>query len=291
MIIEKVKKLEPIQRIAYWITERQKIRHRRNAGIPKPWTDDVILQTYRFCNVRRMDDAVSDWLYKSWYFPYMNHRNMLYAIALARFINKPDSLGLITSSVFDVKKEPRWENIKKLLRKRRDAGYVVFNAAYMVRGNNGIDKIESVVDKNTRNLKDVLPEFLESTDSMEQAHKILLKSFGMGSFMAGQVVADARWAIIGNWTDRMDWAPAGPGSQRGLNRLLGRPLNQAWKPAEFTHALRLLIDGLVNNERIPTVISNRLEAHDYQNCLCEYDKYERTLFDNRRPKMLFRSEK
>ena len=95
MKIEAVKKLSVSSRLLYWIQEREKVRQLKEAGAPKPWTDDEVLQRYRFCNVRRMDDKVSRWLFENWYQPNFDHPNMLLACALARFINLPASLEVI----------------------------------------------------------------------------------------------------------------------------------------------------------------------------------------------------
>ena len=46
----------------YWVAERERIRVRKESGQPFPWTDDPILATYRFCNVRREDDRVTIWV-------------------------------------------------------------------------------------------------------------------------------------------------------------------------------------------------------------------------------------
>jgi alpha-glutamyl/putrescinyl thymine pyrophosphorylase clade 1 len=283
MLISKVKKLKPKDRLLYFINEREAIRRKREAGKPRPWTDDEILNTYRFCNVRRMDDTVSSWLYDNWYVPYFDHVNMLFAIALARFINKPESLALITEDVFPAK-APHWARIKAILRKYRDKGNTVFNGAYMVRGNDGIDKIECVVDhyvKPLLSLKD-MPKH-----SMQEAHAYVLASYGMGSFMAGQIIADARWAVQGTWEDRDVWAPMGPGSKRGMNRLFENPPKAPMKADLFEVLLADLIFDL--KHELPESISSRLEAHDYQNCLCEIDKYERTLWSEGKPKRLLRS--
>jgi alpha-glutamyl/putrescinyl thymine pyrophosphorylase clade 1 len=285
MFLQHVKKLSPFDLLVYWIKERESIRLKREAGEPRPWTDDEILNTYRFCNVRRMDDAVSKWLYDNWYHPYFNHSNMLYAIALARFINKPESLELITPLVFRDKGAPSWERIKTKLRKHRDTGNTVFNCAYMVRGNDGIDKIECVVDYYVKPMKKILKKL--DTYSMENTHRIIHSSFGMGSFMAGQIVADARWAIAGLWYDRCQWAPIGPGSSRGMRRLHSEPLKPLMNQEDFIGRLQRLMEEL--RPELPKSYMYVLEAHDYQNCLCEYDKYCRVLNGDGRPKMLFRS--
>ena len=284
MNLKELRKLTPIQRLVHWIVERESVRLKKEAGLPQPWTDDEIIGTYRFCNAKRMDDKVSKWLMERWYKPYFNHPNMVYAVALARFINKPESLFLITDDVFAPK--VKWGQIKKILRAHRDAGNVIFNGAYMVRGNDGHDKIECVVDHYVKPLQSnlVTPGFYP--DSMQRTCELIHDQYGFGSFMAGQVVADLRWAVKGTWDDRMTWAPIGPGSQRGMNRLLGLDTHRSIPQKEFLTQLIGMIDAL--HEKLPASITDRLEAHDYQNCLCEYDKYNRALFGEGRPKQLYR---
>lgn len=285
MKIEKVTELSVIERFFYFVKERESIRLKKESGRPKPWTDDTILQNTRFCNVRRMDDKVSFWLLKNWYEPYYNHHNMLYAAALARFFNKPESLELITSFVFTKSKNPDWEQIKWELRKRKSEGDTVFNGAYMVRGNDGVDKIECVVDHY---VKPLTTSAQVHTDSMELTWTTLLDSYGMGSFMAGQIVADLRHAVKGEWKDRHTWAPIGPGSKRGLNRYLHRGINDGLSQEEFlSHLLRIIEVG---KKKLPITLTNRLEAQDWQNCLCELDKYERIL-DGGRGKQKYPGEK
>lgn len=275
MKIEQVKKLTPMQRLVYWIKERESIRLKRLNEEPKPWTDDPILQAYRFCNVRRMDDKVSKWLSLNWYIPYHGHKNMMVACALARFINLPASLENVG---FPTTWNP--ERLKTKLRRFRDFGNQIFNGAYMIRCNDNMDKIEYVVDYCCSPL--VTNRIPIIQDCMKETWTRLKECFGFGSFMSGQVVADLRWAFPGSWLDREFWAPQGPGSTRGLYRLHGEPIKSSMKPQVFAGRLDLVIDAL--KTKLPTSITNRLEAMDYQNCLCEFDKYERTLFDNRHPK-------
>jgi hypothetical protein len=72
---------------------------------------------------------------------------------------------------------------------------------------------------------------------------------------------------------------------RGLNRLLGTPLKQTWKQDEFLAKLSELVKKL--RAQLPSTISQRLEFIDWQNCLCEYDKYDRVLLGQGRPKQLY----
>lgn len=46
----------------YFASERQRAFSRRVSGQPSPWTDDPILQEYKFCNVFRAADRVSQYM-------------------------------------------------------------------------------------------------------------------------------------------------------------------------------------------------------------------------------------
>jgi hypothetical protein len=284
-----VKSTDPTDRLVYWIKEREAVRLAKEAGRPKPWTDDEILQTYRFCNVRRMDDKVSRWLMENWYGPYRDHPNMLAAVALARFVNLPDSLDLVTGRVFR-DASPCWDSIKSKLRLRRNGGRTVFNGAYMVRGNTtkSPDKIGTVVDEYVgalvkANAAVKSPDGLVDRGSMEATHERVASVYGFGSFMAGQVVADLRHAVSGTWADKDDWAPVGPGSARGLAMTLywddweKKAARYVSKPNDFTTDLICRLVPILK-KRLPTSITARLEAHDYQNCMCEVFGYNKVLF-------------
>ncbi len=266
MTLDKVRKLSPMDRLIYWITERESIRLKKEAGEPPPWTDDPILQKYRFCNVRRMDDKVSRWLLKNWYEPNKDHPNILVAVALARFFNLPRTLEQIGVWTFGYG-PPRWAIMKESLRGMSKRG-PIFNGAYMVRGNDGQDKVASVIDYYVGAL--VKAKINVDTSSMQNTHARIAEVYGFGSFMAGQIVADLRWAMTGEWKDRVNWAPIGPGSLRGLHRL-------------GSNDLLTTIDCLKLS-----VSNDRLEAMDYQNCLCEFDKYERALGGTGKPKQLYK---
>lgn len=271
-----VKKLNVRDRMIYWMTEREIVRKSKEAFASKPWTDDEILQKYRFCNVRRMDDAVSLWLLKNWYEPNYNHRNILYACCLARFINQPSTLKAIGFP-------KQWDapRICRIVRDLQKRGQRVYNPAYMIRGNEGRDKIDTIVNYTIQPVYD--DQIKLPTIRMLDVWELLTQYNGFGSFMAGQVVADLRWAMRGLWKDRDTWAPMGPGSQRGLNRFFEYPdVNEQWSEKDWESHFREFRQYC--EKKLPKEITYRLEAHDYQNCLCEFDKYERTLKGESRPK-------
>lgn len=294
--LEQLKKLSPMKRLVHWVVQREQVRVLKEMGYEPPWTDDEILQKYRFTNVRRMDDKVSRWLMQNWYGPYFDHPNMLAAVALARFVNKPEALQWVTDAVLNRKGPPNWRIIKLVLRNIKQNGSTVFNGAYMVRGNSikSPDKIGTVVDEYVRPMFEA--SFIGGVweinrESMEKTHTKLQKHYGFGSFMAGQVVADLRWAMKGSWKDRMTWAPMGPGSARGLARLLcgkkdWKDMKYGGRPCDWLDDFRREVLGNVPS-LLPRELSSKLEAHDYQNILCETDKYNRVLFGEGKPKQTY----
>jgi hypothetical protein len=283
-----VRKLKhPLDRLLYFIRERESVRRKKELGLPRPWTDDEILDTYRFCNVRRMDDRVSRWLLSSFYVK--NHPNVVAAAALARHFNLPSCLEHLRPLVFR-DGPPDWNAVKSTARRLKTEGWTIFNGAYMVRGIGTSDKTEMVVDRVCRPLHENPPVIDGS--SMESAVAVLLPYWGFSTFMAGQVAADLRWVVTGRWADRNTWAPVGPGSARGLARLLygddwvSAARGYVARPEDWLFDFRPLVKTL--RERLPTELTKRLEAMDFQNVCCEFDKYTRALTGEGRPKQLYR---
>jgi 5-hmdU DNA kinase, helical domain len=86
---------DPKQRLLYWITERESIRRKKEAGEPKPWTDDPILRAGRFTNVRREDDHTTKWVVQHWREPHANDSDCWFAMAAAVFINRIETLAAL----------------------------------------------------------------------------------------------------------------------------------------------------------------------------------------------------
>ena len=238
-----------------------------------------------------MDDKVSVWLMDHWYRPNYGHPNMLLAATLARQFNVPDTLQAMGF--------PRqWDAHKceKICNGRVMLGLKNFGAAYMVTGTLGGTKIQQVIHKVANPIYKRQKEIMKDLTSMDRVASILKGCAGFSDFMAGQVVADLRWAIgsvaLGDWADRNTWAPIGPGSVRGIARLLHG--NEDYR--DHTPFFRKNKDAFIRNlenvrKHLEVTIgkyTNALELHDFQNIMCEFDKYERTLFDGRRPKQLYR---
>lgn len=270
--------LQRLEDLCYWIVERETIRVLKSQGDNKPWTQDPILRDNRFCNVRRMDDKVSQWLLNEWYIPNRDKssRTQIIAATLARHINWPDTLEYIGYP-------SKWScsGVANKLHKLQRTGAKVFTGAYIINGSStkGASKVDAVCNR-----VHAVAVMFENMDSwlgrpdMQGMHTKLSQVHGIGSFIAGQITADLRYTpVLDHAPDAMLWAPRGPGSTRGMNRLLGRtPYAAPFKPAAWQEHITRLWRTLYARSDVRRVFDSRkCELMDLQNCLCEFDKFMR----------------
>lgn len=261
---------ERLEVLDYWITERERMRRKHDAGAPQPWTRDPLMAGARWCNVRRSDDRVSRWLLKRWYVgDRAKLANAMGAATLARYINWPDTLTELLGIAW-----ADWDAIKARLQAREVRREKVFTGAYKVPCGGRYEtrtKVEFVVDLVTEVHESRF--FAINPRSMRETWAALCEVAGVGPFMAGQIVADLRQVVPGAWADRTWWAPMGPGSEKGMLWLLGRDAGSL-SQAEFERRLPAVCEHV--RRELPEVWRDRkLEAHDIQNCLCELSKLVR----------------
>ena len=263
------KKYPLIHKLAHWINERESIRLAREASKPQDkWTKDPILQTYRFCNVRREDDRVTQWIAKHWREPNRADPMIWHTMTVARFINWPPSL-----EVMGYPKRWNTKSVLKKLTKFNEAGNKVFTGAYIVSTNGQkVKKLPYIIDMLGSMRKE--GKIITKDMTLQEAHTRLCAVPRHGTFMAGQVIADIKYTdLLSNASDWNNWAAIGPGSMRGLNRVMGLPLNNRWKNPAFSNQLIDLREKL--NKRRMKMSMYDLNLQDLQNCLCETDKYLR----------------
>jgi hypothetical protein len=267
-----------------FVIARHQVYLRKADARPKPWTKDPILQRYRFCNIYRELDTVTQWIGNEWRTPHATDKDLWFAMAFARLFNSPDTLRAVGYPV-------PWSlsKMKNALQRVERAGNGVFNGAYIV-STNGVSmpKIqylcERVLEPLWKHREIIRPR---AGDTLAAFATRLQQENGFKGFMAGQVVADLKYANnspLSNAVDWHTWAVSGPGSRRGLNRVVGRIVDAPWQERQWHTSLLPLQEQL--NNGIPPVWG-MLHAQDVQNCLCEFDKYMRTKLGEGRPKSTY----
>lgn len=269
-----------------FIKERHSIYTKRQAGRKKPWTLDPILQRYRFCNVYRELDTVTQWIATNWRKPHQDDPQLWFAMVVARLLNWPPTLETLHYPV-------PWQPARFMkLRVQQEMGIKVFSGAYIVSTNgHTMDKLQylaqCVLLPLWKDRKAITACIQARNTTLETVHGVLTNYDGLGSFMAAQVIADLKYATPSLMAARdwWTWAASGPGSRRGLNRVLGRAVDAPSTEANWLRNLRelhVLIDQHMHKAKM-----ERLHAQDLQNCLCEFDKYERTRLGEGRPRSTY----
>ena len=260
-----------LKRFFGWINERHRIYLKKEAGEPPPWTGDPILQRHRFCCVFRELDRTTKWIRENWREPYADHQNLWFAMALARQINRTETLA-------EIGFPKRWnpERIVKIIESRRAQGLKAYTGAYMLTGTLGGKKSEQTAYK----ILDVLyrnPPSLakKPCSSLEDAWAQFKGRPGFGGFLAYEVVSDLRHTrYLCNAADTMTWANPGPGAIRGLHRLHGRRIKGRNLGARLTRE-RAISEMRALLEVSPQYLEPHvppLEMREIEHCLCEMDK-------------------
>ena len=261
--------------VARFVQAREDARLDNELGGPRRCTDKVI-QAYRFCNVQREDDKVTRWLKKNWRDPYWQHPNFIPAMILARMVNWPPTLsyigfpkewddGAIIASIHE----------KALQGKAWTGAYVITTCGRTM------DKATYVVGTAAQALG--LPTYQPRPENTLDGLWTSLRGHdGLGAgFIAAQVVADVKYTpLLQNAPDWWTWAVPGPGSRRGINRYYNLSLNNKMSDSVWKRHLDNMMYEVA--PLVPTFA--RCHAQDWQNIMCEFDKWMRVRKGEGRPR-------
>ncbi|QIG74929.1 hypothetical protein EVC26_008 [Rhizobium phage RHph_I72] len=278
-------------------------------GTHAAFSDDPILQQYRFCNVFRELDRVTAWIRFNIRRKWADHPNLWIMLAIARTINWPDTLQFLIDSQYAWPDNQDWkpEYLTRALEYYAKQGNKVYTGAYMIRAESDPKKewyswskhryIAEIVIGRLWEDRTEFQEYLErppEVDSLTGVTPTLHGAWSMfqqpryigwGPFMAYQVVVDMRWTrYLENAPDINRWAALGPGSRRGLNRLAGRPVDYPLKQEDGLEEMRALW-AEQDRRRAPWVPP--IDLSDIQNALCETDKYLRVKNGEGKPRALY----
>lgn len=245
----------------YWIREREAIRRNREAFHLPPWTLDPILANNHFCNVRREDDRGTKEIravvkLHTW----LDVDDLPWVYTMARLFNKASTLDYVLSMI----KAGDGNLWKWALRDKMSDGETIFHTAYVVSTNgvsmSKVDFVDSVVDDVTR-----LKSPLTTNNTLQGEYDKLITVRGIGSFLAGQVVADLKNdRYLVNAPDWFTWSCMGPGSKKGLDYIFGGGTTHR----SYQERMLELCDHMPQN-----IQEMGIHAQDLQNCLCEFSKY------------------
>jgi hypothetical protein len=310
MTTDKVARLPPLDRFLYWIRERHAVYLRRKAGRPKPWTDDSVMQAVFFTNPYRENDKVTVWFREHVRDPLKEDDRVVMATVIFRWFNLPSTAVVLMGECHPVTRKPargrnllldwsRGEAVRRLAAVRSAGAMPVFTGAYLIKGKEGMGKVESVCDCITKvwdDRKSLLAAARAAT-TMEEVWAKLKTYDHLGGFMSYEIVCDLRYTkFLRDATDRRTWCHPGPGATRGLMRLDGiinLPKNKRGvqkrggfrPPPDWQERIKELLKAAEARTGL------RLEMREIEHSLCEWDKYERVLWNDGRSKRTYNGVK
>lgn len=265
-------------------------------GWPTSFTDDPILKQFRFCNVFRELDRVTVWINENIRKPYADHPNLWLMLAIARTINWPDTLQhLFDKGAMPVEDDWVPSDLTSELEIWQGYGNKVYTGAYMIRAESNPKAkwyswsknryISEIVIGRLWKQRKMFQSYLDSgTATLRETWETFQEPYyiGWGPFMAYQVVVDLRHTrYLKDAPDIETWSALGPGSRRGLNRLYGRPVDY---PLKQDDGLEEMLRISRNQDQFKAPWVPHIELSDIQNCLCEFDKYQRVKNGEGRPR-------
>lgn len=254
----------------YWVNERERIRiAKEELESPKPWTNDPILQDFKFCNVFREDDRNTRWLTEHIREPLRDDPAVLMAVVIFRWFNLIETGETLVKHNLHLD----WDSEKadEVIRPQKKW----ITSAYIIKSPNGYDKLTGIrwaIDQMWPHREELYNKIV-SSNSLERSWEIVKEFPYMGPFMAYEVITDLRHThLLDNAKDILTWANPGPGCMRGLNRIYGRPLTFTSKRHPWQDELRALRDyvNTWSEEYVPP-----FEMRDAEGLCCELDKYLR----------------
>jgi hypothetical protein len=266
----------------YWrfAYERHRVFEMRVAGIEGPWTDDPILQKYKFCNAYRAADRVSQYLIR--HVCYSDEANTwedrLFQIVAFRTFSHIGTWKFLCDYLGS---NPTIEHLRtgtfeealsaaRLKNGRLYTGAFILCATDMYgRDQKHLNHVE--LFKHMFVLGSLAQE-VSQAHHMSEVYRALHAYPLMGDFMSYQIAVDINYSELTDFSEN-EFTQPGPGALRGIRKIftdIGK-----WRPADVVFWMVDQQETAFENQNIDFqgLWGRPLHAIDIQNLFCEVDKY------------------
>ena len=264
----------------YWhfAARRQDVYLKRLAGEPPPWTDDPIIGAWRFTNVYRASDRVSQYLIREViYGGDSDPHETVFRILLFKWFNRIDTWEFMTQRLGPLRLDSFNPAVaERTLTEARVSGRRIYSAAYIVPPVPGepAPKHAGHLALTMRMLDAGITDAIIAAGSLEGVYRWLRAWPGVGDFLAYQMAIDLNYSAVIDY-DEDEFVMPGPGAVDGVAK--------AWLEASPRDAARLIqITKDEQDEQFARVgvpfaglFGRPLKLIDCQNLYCELSKYAR----------------
>ncbi len=268
----------------YWdfACKRQDIFFSRFNGDQYPWTDDPILQKYKFTNTYRAADRVSQFLIKNIIYSSttFSPEDILFRILFFKIFNKIETwisvekeLGEISFKSFNEAK------YKKILTKIVSEGSV-FSAAYIIppikTTNFYTNKHLAYIELLNYIFKNGFSANVAKCQSLKELFFLLKSYSGFGDFLAFQFAIDINYSNLCDFSE-MSFVVPGPGAIRGIQKCFQS------NELDYVDVIKYVAENqeaefLKRGLKFKNLFGRNLQLIDCQNIFCEVDKYTRVAY-------------
>lgn len=280
-----IKRTKPKLSIAYntywkFAAERQNIFFKRFNKEGYPWTKDEILNQYKFTNVYRATDRVSQYLIKNViYKGNQEPEEIFFRLILFKIFNRISTWEVLESEFGKITfKDYSFKLYNKVLSEVMHNKIPIYSAAYIMasgrssfgyprKHQNHLQLIELMIKEN-------VPHKLQHCKNMNEAYNLLHSYPTIGDFLAYQYITDINYSTLTNFSE-MEFVKAGPGSKDGIAKCF-----IDFGDYSFEDIIRLMTDSQEKefnrlNLDFKNLWGRNLQLIDCQNIFCEVDKYSR----------------
>lgn len=264
----------------YFASERQRIFEKRLYGEAAPWTDDLILQKYKFCNVFRAADRVSQYMIRD--VCYHNEdctpEDRLFQIVAFRMFSKIETWEAVHDFLghYPTLNDLADESFTRALEAAYDKNGSLYTHAFILCAADAFDQGRKYLNHvelfRHMFLGGELGKKLQAATSLKEIYELLHQYPLMGDFMSYQIAIDLNYSDIINFSEN-DFTQPGPGALRGMKKVFESFGD--YSPPE-------IIMYMVENQKkefkrlgLPFggLFGRPLQAIDCQGLFCETDKY------------------
>ncbi len=286
----------------YWkfAAERQNIFIAKSNGDSFPWTKDEILQKYRFTNVYRACDRVSQFLIKNVIYgsPSKNEEDIVFRILLFKIFNSIETWNFLEQNIGNILYSSfSFDGYNGVLSHMFNSHMKLYSGAYIMPSGKSIFGQDRKFTNHLLLIKHIFNDKfttkLVKSKSLEDVYKLLLSYPSIGSFLAFQYSIDLNYSEIIDFSE-MDYVVAGPGARSGIKKCF---LNSdEFTPEEIIYCITDYQSEEFSrlNLQFKNLGKRPLQLIDCQNIFCEFDKYSRVkfpmikgLFDRNRIKRIY----
>lgn len=270
------KKIKKHHKIFFrYMSERYKIKKRRDKGKKRPWTKDPILSDYHFTNVFRKDDKGSQWLLNHIKDPKvkaMKAEDLIWRVVMYRWANYH---RYFEDYGWPARSKKALRKMLKRLEKYDEKKVQWFTRAHIVlQSNFNQPRRENYIEYAGLLLAD-FDSFVQGilgAENMERAFKHVQKFKGIGGFTAYEICIDLCYLGVLPDEFRDQYANPGPGCREGIDLIFPSASKSGTKGyIEAMETLRDEQDEAFSGYGLtPTP---RLTLQDIEFNLCEISKY------------------